>query len=159
MRTRPDRARVSSSLLACLLAGVACAGGALATTTVQPSQAPAPDAFACVREQLKAVDFSQTSYDTERLRLTARRLDEEQRRPDTQFRRMVDRLEFEVAPGTGEALSTITVTASTFAELTTQRGPTEVQEKTSETARAAAQTILSNCSGAADSLAVPSQGT
>lgn len=158
MYVRPDRARGSSSLLVLLLAGVACVGGSLAATTTQPSPAPAPDAFACVRDQLKAVDFSQTSYDAEHLRLTARRIDEEQRRPDTQFRRMVDRLEVEVAPGSGEALSTITVTASTFAELTTQRGPTEVQEKTSERARAAVQTILDGCSRATDSLAVPSQG-
>ena len=135
---------------ALLLAGLTgCVGGTLATTATQPSPAATPDAFRCVREQLTAVDFTQPAYDADRLWLTARRFDESQRRPDTQFRRMVDRLEIEVAPGTGEALSTITAKASTFAELTTQRGPTEVEEKASATAIAAAQTILRNCSQAA----------
>jgi hypothetical protein len=68
---------------------------------------------------------------------------------------MVDRLEIEVAPSTGEAISTIRVQASTFAELTTQRGPTEIQEKASERARNAAQTILQKCSQPVDSLSVP----
>ena len=145
-----------SNLVVVLLTGAAgCAGGSLTTTATQTSPAAAPDAFSCVRKQLGAVGFSQTSYDAERLRVAARRFDETQRRPDTQFRRMVDRLEIEVAPGTGEALSTITVQASTFAELTTQRGPTEVQERASETARAAAETILRECGRGADDTGVP----
>jgi hypothetical protein len=139
-----------STPAALLFAGLTgCAGGALATTVTQPSPIAAPDAFRCIREQLPVVEFTQTAYDPDRMWLKARRFDESQRRPDTQFRRMVDRLDIEVTPGTGEALSTITAEASTFAELTTQRGPTEVQEKTSATAIAAAQTILRNCSQAA----------
>jgi len=126
------------------------------TSTVSgTSPIPAPDAFTCVRDQIKAVGFTQSSYDTDRLRVTARKFDESQRRPDVQFRRMVDRLEIEVAPGSGNAVTNITVDAKTFAELTTHRGPTEEQEKTSETARAAAQTILQKCSQPVDSLSVP----
>ena len=106
-------------------------------------------------EQLKAVGFGQTSYDVDELRLTARKFDETQRRPDVQFRRMVDRLEIQVAPGAGDAVTNITVDAKTFAEYTTHRGPTEEQEKTSTTARAAAQTILQKCSQPVDSLSVP----
>jgi hypothetical protein len=154
MRARLPRLR--SKLVASLFASVlGCVGGSLTTTATQPSPAAAPDAFSCVRDELKKAGFSQTAYDADRLWVSARRFDENQRRPDTQFRRMVDRLTIEVAPGTGEALSTITAEASTFAELATQRGPTEVQEKASETARGAAQTILRNCSRSADSLAVP----
>ena len=155
MRASPSRVRHISSLVSVLLVAAACVGGSLTSTTNQASPAAAPDAFSCVRDQLKAVDFRQTAYDAERLRVTAVRFDESQRRPDTQFRRMVDRLEIEVAPGSGEALSTITVEASTFAELTTQRGPTEIQEKASEGARSAAQTILQKCSQPVDSLSVP----
>jgi hypothetical protein len=126
------------------------------TSTVSgTSPIPAPDAFTCVRDQIKAVGFTQSSYNTDRLRVTARKFDESQRRPDVQFRRMVDRLEIEVAPGSGNAVTNITVDAKTFAELTTHRGPTEEQEKTSETARAAAQTILQKCSQPVDSLSVP----
>jgi hypothetical protein len=101
------------------------------------------------------VDFTQTSYDVEELRITARKFDLTQRRPDVQFRRIVDRLEIVVAPGTGEAMSTITVDAKTFAEYTTHRGPTEEQEKTSTTARSAAQTLLQRCSQPVDSTSVP----
>jgi hypothetical protein len=156
MRASPSRVRHLSILASVLLAGAAaCVGGSLTSTTNQASPAAAPDAFSCVRDQLKAIDFSQTAYDAERLWVTAARFDESQRRPDTQFRRIVDRLEIEVAPSTGEAISTIRVQASTFAELTTQRGPTEIQEKASERARNAAQTILQKCSQPVDSLSVP----
>ncbi|MGH3117951.1 MAG: hypothetical protein ACRDQ2_12730 [Gaiellales bacterium] len=145
-----------AGLLPSLLIGVAgCAGGAMTTSISGTSPAPAPDAFTCVRDQLKTVGFTQSSYDTDELRVTARKFDESQRRPDVQFRRMVDRLEIQVAPDSGNAITSITVDAKTFAELTTHRGPTEEQEKTSETARAAAQTILQKCSQPVDSLSVP----
>src|SRR5262245_16979435 len=112
MRLRLPRLRLKPA--AFLLAGVlGCGGGGtLTTTTTQPSPAPAPDAFTCVREQIKAVGFSQTAVDVDALWVKAHRVDETQRRPDTQFRRMVDRLLIEVAPGTGESLSTITAEAS-----------------------------------------------
>lgn len=132
-----------------------CVGGPMTTTVAGTSPAPAPDAFACVRDQLKTVGFTQSSYDTDELRVTARKFDESQHRPDVQFRRVVDRLEIDVAPSGGDAVTNISVDAKTFAELTTHRGPTEEQEKTSETARAAAQTILQKCSQSVDSLSVP----
>ena len=145
-------------LAATLLAG--CAGGQYAQSVTAASAAPAPDAFAGVRDQVKAVGFAQSSYDTDQLRVTARKNNENVRRPDVQFRRLVDRLEIDVAPGSGGELSRITVVARTMAELTTHRGPTEEEEKPSETARAAAQAILDKCGGdvtpAADSVVPPS---
>ena len=129
-----------------LLAGCA-AGGKLAQSVSAASAAPAPDAFACARNQIKAVGFTQSSYDTDELRLTARKNDDTTRRPDVQFRRMVDKLEIDVDPGSAGEVSRITVVARTFAELTTHRGPTEEEEKPSETARAAAQAIVDKCSG------------
>jgi hypothetical protein len=137
------------------MAVLGCAGGTRTTSLTGTSPVPAPDAFTCVREQLKTVGFVQTSYDTDELRITARKFDETTRRPDVQFRRMVDRLEIEVAPGTGGAVTSITVDAKTFAELSTHRGPTEEQETTSATARDAAQTILQKCSQPVDSTSVP----
>ncbi|MBA3521869.1 MAG: hypothetical protein H0T90_05135 [Gemmatimonadales bacterium] len=129
---------------AILLAGC---GRAMTTTLTGTSPAPTPDAFACVRSQLKALDFRQSSLDTDENRVTARQYDETVRRPDVNFRRLVDRLEIEVAPGADGAVTTLTVNASTFAESTTQRGPTEVQERTSERARTAAEAIVEKCSG------------
>ena len=132
-----------------------CAGGVRTTSIAGTSPAPAPDAFECARNQLKGVGFAQTSYDVDEMRITAHKFDETQRRPDVQFRRLVDRLEIEVAPGAGNAVTNIKIDAETFAEYTTHRGPTEEQDKTSATARAAAQTILQNCSQAVDSTSVP----
>ena len=134
------------ALGALMLAGCA-AGGKLGHSVTAPSAAPAPDAFACAREQLKAVGFSQSSYDTDELRVTARRIDPDARRSDVQFRRNVDKLEIDVAPGSAGEMSRLTVVARTFAELTTHRGPTEEEEKASEAARQAAQTIVDKCGG------------
>jgi hypothetical protein len=141
-----------------LVTGFACAPGSLVQSTSAPSTAPAPDAYACVRDRIKATGFNQTSYDTDELRITAQKYDETTRRADVTFRRMVDRLAIDVSPGAGGELSRITVEATTFAQRITQRGPTEEQERPSETARAAAQTILEKCGGEAarsDSLVPP----
>jgi hypothetical protein len=137
------------------VAFAACLGGSLATRMSDNSPSPAPDVLGCARAQLKSLGFTESSFDSDRLRVTARKFDETQRRPDTQFRRMVDRLAIEVGPASDGAVTAITVDASTFAEMTTQRGPTEVQEKASETARGAAQTLIQKCSQPVDSLSVP----
>ncbi len=155
MISRQSRSRRSRLVIALNVGLAGCVGGSLSTRMTDTSPVAAPDVFACVRDQIKSVGFAQTSYDAERLRLNARRLDETQRRPDTQFRRIVDRLAVEVGPASGGTLTNVTVDAMTFAEMTTQRGPTEVQEKTSPTARDAARTIIEKCRQPADSLAVP----
>ena len=133
----------------------ACSNAPLTTSLTAASPSPSPDVFACARQQLKAIDFDQTSVDIKDQRLTARRYDETQRRPDVQFHRIVDRLEIEAPPSGGTALTTLKVSARTFAEYATQRGPTEEQERTSETARQAAETILKKCGGDSTSSSVP----
>jgi hypothetical protein len=143
-----------SLLITLLIAG--CAGGQMTSSYMAASPSPTPDVFACVRGQLKANRFDQTSIDVDENRLTARKYDETVRRPDVTFRRLVDRLEIEVAPGVGgDSVTTISVKARTFGETVNQRGPTEDQERTSETARAAAQSIVDKCSHPVDSLSVP----
>lgn len=137
----------------CLLGG--CTNAPLATTLTAASPLPAPDVFQCARDHLKTIRFDQSSIDLNDQRLTARRYDQTVRRSDVQFRRMVERLEIQAIPGSGNAMTTLQVTARTFAEYTTQRGPTEEQERTSETAREAAQTILEKCTRPVDSLSVP----
>jgi hypothetical protein len=145
----------SPGRLVALCALAACSNAPLAKTLTVSSPAPAPDVFRCTREQLKTIRFDQSSIDVEEQRLTARRYDETVRRPDVQFRRMIDRLEIEAVPSGESGLTTLEVTARTFAEYTTQRGPTEEQAKTSETAISAAQTILDKCRQPVDSLSVP----
>jgi hypothetical protein len=143
-----------SLLITLLTAG--CAGGQMTSSYMAASPSPTPDVFACVRRQLKANRFDQTSIDVNENRLTARKYDETVTRPDVSFRRLVDRLEIEVGPGAGgDSVTTVSVKARTFGETVTQRGPTETQERTSDTARAAAQTIIDQCSRQVDSLSVP----
>lgn len=136
----------------CMLS--ACNNAPLATTLTATSPSPAPDVFQCARNQLKAIRFDQNSIDLDAQRIMARRFDEVARRPDTQFRRVVDRLEVQAVPS-ADGQTSLEVIARTFAEYTTQRGPTEVQEKTSETALSAARTLVQQCSRPVDSLAVP----
>jgi hypothetical protein len=152
----PSSARTRGPVVSVALVTLAaCVGATRSTTLTGTSPSPAPDAFECLQKGLKGVGFSQTSYDVNELRITARKFDETQRRPDVQFRRMVDRLEISVAPGTGNAITNISVDAKTFAEYTTHRGPTEEQEKTSTTAQTAARTLIQKCSQPVDSTSVP----
>lgn len=137
-----------------LLAG--CAGRPLATTQTATSPLPAPDVYGCLRDRLKTVGFTQTSYDTDEMRLTARKYDETVRRPDVQFRRIVDRIELAVSPGSEGVVTEISGDAKTFAELSTHRGPTEEQERTSATAQQAVRQLIDACSNPVDSL--PAQG-
>jgi hypothetical protein len=142
--------------LAALVTLVGCGANApYATTLTASSASPAPDVLQCARNQLTAIQFVQSSIDVEDQRLTARKYDEKARRADVQFRRVIDRLEIEATPATDGAVTTLEVTPTTFAEYTTQRGPTEVQEKTSTTAQAAAETLLKKCSQPVDSTSVP----
>jgi hypothetical protein len=142
-----------SLLITLLTAGC---GGQMTSNYMAASPSSTPQVFACVRGQLKANKFDQTSIDVAENRLTARKYDETVRRPDVTFRRLVDRLEIEVAPGAGgDSVTTVSVKARTFEETVNQRGPTETQERTSETARAAAQSIVNKCSSQVDSLSVP----
>lgn len=133
--------------LATLALLAACSNAPLASTLTANSPSPAPDVFQCARDQIKVLGFDQSSIDTRELRLNARRFDEETRRPDVQFRRIVDRLEIEAVPASGNAVTTLKVTPRTFGEYTTQRGPTESQERTSSTAADAAQKLIERCGG------------
>lgn len=137
-----------------LLAG--CAGRPLASTQTGTSPLPAPDVYGCLRDRLKTVGFTQTSYDVDEMRLSARRYDETVRRPDVQFRRLVDRITFEVTPGSEGVVTAISGDAMTFAEYSTHRGPTEEQEKTSGGAQQAVRQLIDACSSPVDSL--PRQG-
>jgi hypothetical protein len=136
-----------AALAVWLLAGCA-GGGSMNTMLTAASPSPVPDVFACARQQVKALDFDQTSLDVKDFRLTAKRYDEKVTRPDVRFHRLVDRLEIEAAPAAdGGALTKLTVTARTFADVSTHRGPTEEQERPSETVRNAAQKIVERCGG------------
>ena len=123
----------------------ACAQRYSAPANAQTSSAP-EEVFDCIRRQMPNLGYKQTSIDTDERRISGTKLDLNSRRPDTQFRRMLNRLDIEVAPEANGQTS-IAVQARTFAEYTTQRGPTEVEEKPSEEVKTASQQLVNRCRG------------
>ena len=121
----------------------ACAQRFAAEESMQTSATP-DQTFQCVRKQFDSLGYRRTSLDTDARRVNGTKIDEKTRRADTQFRRMLNKLEVEVSPeATGQ--TSLKVAGHTFAEYTTQRGPTEVEEKASADVRSATQTLLERC--------------
>lgn len=121
----------------------ACAQRFASQTSIRTSATP-DQTFDCVRKQLDALGYKRTSYDTDARRISGTKIDMKTRRPDTQFRRMVDKVGVEISPQ-ADGQTSIQVTGRTFAEYTTQRGPTEEEEKASQEVRSASQQLLERC--------------
>jgi hypothetical protein len=126
---------------AVLLAGC---GKALSTPLSGATSAGPEDTFVCVKKQLGELGYRQTSSDVPEHWVTATKIDSKSRRPDVQFRRILDKLDVDVSAG-ADGRTSIEALPRTFAEYTTQRGPTEVQEKASELVKADAQQLLERC--------------
>ena len=124
---------------------IACAGSSYTVTTTAPAPKPVADVYACVRAGITPIGYTQTSYDVDGHRLTARHYNDTARRPDVRFRRMVEELEIEVRPDSG-GRSAIVVSSRTFAEYMTQQGETLVQEAASDSVKAAGQAVVAVCS-------------
>jgi PBP1b-binding outer membrane lipoprotein LpoB len=132
-------------LVGTLLLLPACSQHYPAPSSVQTSAAP-DAAFDCVKRQLPILEYKQSSIDVAEHRITAQRYDTEARRADVQFRRVIHRMEIEVGANAGGQTS-IDVKSHTFAEYTTQRGPTEVEEKASAEVKEDAEKLLKACRG------------
>lgn len=132
-------------LLGGMLILSACAQRYAAPAGIRTSAGP-DESFACVKRQLSALGYKQTSIDVDAHRISGSKIDETTRRADTQFRRMLNKLDAEVA-AQADGQTSIEVQARTFAEYTTQRGPTEVEEKASSEVRLSAQQLLEKCRG------------
>jgi|1186.fasta_scaffold132748_2 hypothetical protein len=122
----------------------ACAQQRFAAEESMQSSATPDQTFQCVRKQFDSLGYKRTSLDTDARRVNGTKIDEKTRRADTQFRRMLNKLEVEVSPEANGQTS-LKVTGRTIAEYTTQRGPTEVEEKASADVRSATQTLLERC--------------
>jgi hypothetical protein len=133
-------------LLGTILLFPACAQQPYAASTSTRTQVAPEQALDCVKRELPKLGYKQSSLDAAEHRITATNLDTEARRADVQFRRLVNRLEVEIGPEAGGQTS-IEVRSRTFAEYTTQRGPTEVEEKPSAEVNDAAQKLLAACRG------------
>ena len=131
-----------------LLAGavlLSACGRALSTPVSTQASAGPEDTFACVKKQLKALGYKQTSIDDSDYRITATKIDNKTRRADVQFRRMLDKLDVQVAAA-ADGKTNVEVLPRTFAEYATHRGPTEEQDNASEQVKADAQQLLERCS-------------
>ena len=124
-----------------LLSGCAKTLSAPASTR---TAAPPDATFSCVKQQLGALDYKQTSIDVDEGRITASKVDPKAHRADTGFRRLVNKLDVKVA-AEADGQTSLQVEGRTFAEYTTQRGPTEVQENASKQVKADEQEILEQC--------------
>jgi PBP1b-binding outer membrane lipoprotein LpoB len=136
----------SRSLLGILLLLPGCAQQPYAASSSARTQVAPEQALECVKRELPKLGYKQNSLDVAEHRINATKYDTEARRADVQFRRLVNRLEVEIGPEAGGQTS-IDVRGRTFAEYTTQRGPTEVEEKASPEVNDAAQKLLSACRG------------
>ncbi|MGH7539053.1 MAG: hypothetical protein ACREMF_10475 [Gemmatimonadales bacterium] len=133
-----------SLLLGLAVLGIGCGGRSLTVAVTAATPTPVPDVFSCVRASLQPIGYRQSSLDVDAHRVTARRNDETARRADVRFRRTVDEIEIEVrADATGQ--TALEVQSKTFSEYFTERGPTFVQEETSDGARRAGQAVLEAC--------------
>jgi hypothetical protein len=121
----------------------ACAQTLSTPVTTRTSAAP-DDTFNCVKQQLNALGYKQSSIDVDQRRISATKIDEKTRRADTQFRRMLSKLDVEVAPQ-ADGQTRIDARGRTFAEYTTQRGPTEVEEQASDEVKTASEQLLRRC--------------
>jgi hypothetical protein len=132
-------------LLAGAIALYGCGQKTFAAPAVSARSSAGPeDTFACVKKQLGELGYRQTSFDAAEYRIAASKVDPKSRRPDTQFRRILDKLDVDVA-AEADGQTSIQAVGRTFAEYTTQRGPTEEEEKASELVRSDAQTLLERC--------------
>jgi hypothetical protein len=102
------------------------------------------ETYTCVKKQLGELGYKQTSNDAADFRVTGNKFDYKTRRPDVQFRRMVNKLDVGVA-AEADGQTSIQVEGRTFAEYNTHRGPTEEQEKASAEVNADAAKLIERC--------------
>jgi hypothetical protein len=133
------------SFLGGILLLSACAQQYAAPASARSSLSP-EETFSCVRREMPELGYKQSSIDVDARRINGTKIDTKTRRPDTQFRRMLEKLEVEVAPQ-ADGHTGINIRGRTFAEYTTQRGPTEVEEKPSTEVQSATEQLLKRCRG------------
>jgi len=119
-------------------------GQALSSPVSTRTTAGPDDTYACVKKQLGDLGYKQTSNDVAEHRITATKIDPKSRRPDVQFRRILNKLDVDVSAA-ADGQTSIEVLPRTFGEYTTHRGPTEEQEKASDEVKADAQQLLERC--------------
>ncbi len=122
---------------------LACGGNIYHGQASQTATAPG-DVYTCARTELRQLGYQERSHDDLDFRVVAERIDDTVRRPDTQFRRLFDRMIVEIAPDAAGSTRMV-IEAHTFAELQTQRGQTFDEESVRPKAKADAQALAQRC--------------
>lgn len=141
--TRPEHV-MKVRLFALALLGTTGCGHIYAPPADLTTSAAPPDVFQCAKRELVALGYKQSSIDNDALRVNATKVDLVSRRSDTQFRRILNKIAVEVSPG-ADGQTTLQTEAHTFAEYTTQRGPTEVEESPSDTVQNDVRQLAERC--------------
>jgi hypothetical protein len=131
-------------LFALALIGSAACGRPYAPPANVTAAAPPADVFQCAKQKLGEMGYKQSSIDTDALRVNATKIDWVSRRSDVQFRRFLNKIAVEVSPG-ADGQTVLETTGHTFAEYTTQRGPTEVEETPSDTVKNDVRQLTERC--------------
>jgi hypothetical protein len=131
-------------LLVSAFALAGCGQKTFSTPVSGRSSAGPEETYTCVKKQLGELGYKQTSNDASEFRVTGNKFDYETRRADVQFRRMVNKLDVDVA-AEADGQTGINVEARTFAEYATHRGPTEEQEKPSSQVSEDAAQLIERC--------------
>lgn len=133
----------SRCLLAAPLVLAACGGGTQYTTlAASPAAGPAA-VIDCIRSQLGKLDYQQVAYDVRGHRVVAKKTDATANRANPRFLRVINQIEVQAtteASGTG-----LRVIAHTIGQYSTQRGPTDVEEKASSQVNQDAESLLQAC--------------
>lgn len=127
----------------CTLLLVAACGAAHSSTVIATAASGDDAAFACALEHLKALRFEVLSLNQRDRRVVATRRDPTVRRAEPTFRHGFDQVTVQVRSRGGEA--SIEVTAQSFHEHFTRRGPTYYERRVSDGAREAARSVLEAC--------------
>jgi hypothetical protein len=136
--------RLSCLAVTGLVLLLAACGGTLYLTMNGTSPRPPAEVFDCLKSQIPLLGYTQTSFDADAQRLTAQKRDDKTRLADTQFFYMKDRLVIEVGKPSGGG-ARLKIEARTLAEMSTYRGPTEVEQSASPAVKEAAQKLLEAC--------------
>jgi hypothetical protein len=123
--------------------GLAGCGSNIAKSSTSQSQLAPADALQCVLNQFEQIGYQRTMYDKGEFRASGRKVNPKITFSNVQFRKTWDRLDVEIAPGTGG--TDLKVTPSTAAEYFGQTGTFYNQLKTSDAAVAAAKGVEQAC--------------
>ena len=134
----------SYPILGALVLLGACGPGSLPIAlTASPASSP-PDAMACARAKLDTLGYTPTSFNKDDLLLNARKIDNDVHRANPRYRHNIDRVEVQATPG-ADGKTSLAVTGRTYAEFSTERGPTEEEESASKAVRETAQALVDAC--------------